>query len=798
MKTKYLLSIVMLLLLVFAQVVSAGKTKPDLSEILEKAHKAEKVPVIILFQERPTPADISIIKSDGASIKYQYDIINAVAAKVPIQAADKIAKRPFVKLVEPDYKVKLVLDNSIPQIQADKVWEIGVTGKGIDVAVIDTGIHDEHPSLTVETEIDYTGEGTDDLNGHGTHVAGIIASTDSTYRGVAYDADLFNVKVLNRFGSGFGSDVIKGIEWAVDNGAEVISMSLGAEIETCDGTDAISQAVDKAVSRGIVVVVAVGNSGPDSGTITSPGCSKKGIAIGAVDSEDNVPSFSSRGPTDDGRVKPDLVAPGVTITSTWNDNSFKSLSGTSMSTPHVSGVAALLLEIDPSLNPSGILEVLKLTALDLGLDENTQGAGRVDAYEAYIVVSNITEEPIEDNKTEEKREENKTREDKKIGGRGKEFGLSKKRGIGPGNPFYFVDKLSERLSLIFTFNKVKKAEKYLEFAEERLAEAIEEDAAKTIDDLLEEYQGSIDKANEISSIARQLGEDVTKVSELVAIATSIHFDVLDDLYSRVPEQAKASVKEARDFSKKGNIEAISILKDIKPQRAAELNIDYAGKNLLRAQEKARNGKSNEVEGLVVDYGERIKEAEKISQIANNVDAENIDKLVAEASSKHLDILADIYEKVPEQAKPAVTKAITVSVEGRERAVEALKKKDALGTIPEQIPIPKEIKGKIPAIAKGKIPTIIPKEKPEEEEIEVEIPEKPSVTTTPSTATKGQATGSEVGSEAGTSAGGVASSESSDSGDGSGSGSGGSSGSSGGSSSGSSGGKGSGKNSGGRP
>ena len=240
MKTRYLFPILVFFLLVFVQVVNAGEIKPDLSEILSKAHKAEKVPVIVLFHEKPTPADISIIKSDGASIKYQYTLIDAVAIQVPVQAADKIAKRPFVKLVEPDYKVKLVLDNSIPQIQADKVWEIGVTGKGIDVAVIDTGIHDEHPSLTVEIEVDYTGEGTDDLQGHGTHVAGIIASTGSTYKGVAYDADLFNVKVLNKFGSGSGSDVIKGIEWAVDNGAEVIRMSLGAEIKTCDGTDAIS------------------------------------------------------------------------------------------------------------------------------------------------------------------------------------------------------------------------------------------------------------------------------------------------------------------------------------------------------------------------------------------------------------------------------------------------------------------------------------------------------------------------------------------------------------------------------
>jgi len=377
MNSKYF--VILLFSLMLLQSAEAGQLKADLSEIISKS-TSESIPVIILFHEKPTLAEIGIIKSDGASIKYQYSIIDAVAARIPVQAAEKIAKRDFVKLIEPDYKVKLILDKSILQIQADLVWKLNVTGKGIDIAILDTGIHDEHPALTVQKEVDYTGEGTDDLNGHGTHAAGIAASVDSTYRGVAYGSNLFNVKVLDKEGSGYGSDVIKGMEWAENNGAEIISMSLGAEIEPCDGTDAISLAVDKIVSKNVVAVVAAGNSGPDPGTITSPGCSKKGITVGAVDDNDKVPSWSGRGPTDDGRIKPDLVAPGVGIISTWNDNSFKSVSGTSMSTPHVSGVAALLLEVDSSLTPSDINEILKINAVDLNLDENTQGSGRVDAY----------------------------------------------------------------------------------------------------------------------------------------------------------------------------------------------------------------------------------------------------------------------------------------------------------------------------------------------------------------------------------------------------------------------------------
>jgi len=359
--------------------------------------------VIILFHDKPTDAQINIVKSESASVKYQYHIINGVAARISSSVIGVIRNLTFVKSVEPDYKVKMVLDESVPQINVDDVWNEGLTGKGVDIAVLDTGVHDEHPALNVEKEVDFTGEGTDDLNGHGTHAAGIIASTNSTYRGVAYGANLFNVKVLNQTGSGYASDVIAGIDWSVENGADVISMSLGTTVDPCDGTDPLSQAVDEAVNEGVVVVVSAGNNGPDMGTITSPGCAKNAITVGAVDSNNDVPSWSSRGPTDDGRVKPDILAPGVSIVSTWNDNSFKSLSGTSMSTPFVTGIIALLLEKKPSLKPFQIKDILKSTAVDLGLDENTQGSGRVDAYAAYLYVNNVTNESIqgEENKTEE-------------------------------------------------------------------------------------------------------------------------------------------------------------------------------------------------------------------------------------------------------------------------------------------------------------------------------------------------------------------------------------------------------------
>ncbi len=562
--------LVMLVLIFLVPMIPAGELKPDLSEILSETPATENVSVIILFVDTPTPADISIIKSDGASIKYQYKIIDAVAAKLPAQAAEKIANRAFVELVEPDYEVKLVLDKSIPQIRADEVWETGLTGKNIDIAVLDTGIHDEHPALFVAREIDYTGEGTDDLHGHGTHVAGIIASTDSNYKGVAYDSNLFNVKVLNQDGSGFGSDVIEGIEWAVDNGAEIISISFGAEIDNCDGTDSVSRAVDEAVKSGVVVAIAAGNSGPDSETITTPACSKEGIAVGAVDDDDTIPSFSSRGPTSDGRTKPDLVAPGVSITSTWKDNSFRVFSGTSVSSPHVSGVVALLLELESSLKPADIKEILKSNAFDLGLDENTQGAGRVDAYESYLSLVNVTEEPAE-NETEPSNETEETPEDEEIE-ESPGFGA----GIKPGNVFYGLDRLFERIGLALTFDPLEKAKLHVKHSEERLAEAhllLEEGETEKARKSIGEYGESLNNSRRISEIARGLGENTTTVDELVAEATSIHLKVLGEIYNKVPEQARPSIEQAIENSARGREEAVNALREIQESEQEETETD---------------------------------------------------------------------------------------------------------------------------------------------------------------------------------------------------------------------------------
>jgi len=371
------------------QFVSAGEIKRDLNNLIENSIDNEKIPVIISFKDKPSQADINIIKLSGADIKYRYSIIDAIAVKLPVKAIKNLEKNKFISTIEPDYEMEISLDASADYIQADDVWNLNLTGKNIDVAILDTGIHDEHPSLNVEMEVDFTGEGTDDLNGHGTHVAGIVASKDPIYKGVAYDSDLYNVKVMTTEGGGYASDIIQGIEWSVNNGAEIISMSLSSQLTICDGTDSISRAVDNAVDNGVIVVVAAGNWGfGGNGTVGSPGCAEKALTVGSVSDgsafgdTDYIPSWSGKGPTYDGRVKPDLVAPGVSIISTWNNNGFVIKSGTSMSTPHVSAIAALLLEADQDLNSDEIKDILKESAIDLGYDENIQGAGKVNVYEA--------------------------------------------------------------------------------------------------------------------------------------------------------------------------------------------------------------------------------------------------------------------------------------------------------------------------------------------------------------------------------------------------------------------------------
>jgi serine protease AprX len=337
-----------------------------------------------------------ILKPWREAIFRHFRLIPATALRVKAGELKALEEDPRVEAIWPDKPVYALLDVSVPLIRAPQVWEKGFTGRGIKVAVVDTGIDYEHPDFSGRI-LAYTsfvgGDGKDD-HGHGTHVAGIIAGSGEAsggkYRGVAPEALLLSAKVLRADGSGMMSDVMAGIEWAVEQGAKVINLSLGSP-GPCDGTDALSAMCDAAVKAGVVVCAAAGNDGPSPGTVGSPGCAREVITVGASDDSDQVAPFSSRGPTADGRVKPDILFPGVGIvscraggTSMGNpvDDFYTSASGTSMATPHASGVAALLLQAYPDLNPAQVKARMMASALNLNLDPNTQGAGRGDALAA--------------------------------------------------------------------------------------------------------------------------------------------------------------------------------------------------------------------------------------------------------------------------------------------------------------------------------------------------------------------------------------------------------------------------------
>lgn len=332
-----------------------------------------------------------------------YSLINAKAMQLRLSDIDGLSEDDSVEYIWADLPVHTCLDLSVPAIGAPQVWSAGYQGAGVKLAIVDTGIDPNHPDfagrITARKSF-VSGEDEDDHNGHGTHVASIAAgsgaASEGKFRGVAPEASLYIAKVLNRHGGGSMSTVMAGIEWAVEQGAQVINLSLGSS-GSCDGTDALSTLCDAAVEqRGVVLCVAAGNDGPEPSTVGAPGCARLVITIGAVDDNDRVTDFSSRGPTADGRVKPDILFPGQWITAAQAAGTqagdvvspgYVALRGTSMATPHAAGATCLLLQAKPELTPGEIKGALLETARDLNVPANDQGAGRAEVFKAFQLLT---------------------------------------------------------------------------------------------------------------------------------------------------------------------------------------------------------------------------------------------------------------------------------------------------------------------------------------------------------------------------------------------------------------------------
>lgn len=384
----------------------------------KRAAATSTLRIIVQFHNKVSLGRIRVLRKHLRSfdlpVKHRLYMLNAVASEVTMKGLRRMCSCKEVKRIYLDNIKKLLLSVATPSIGSTAVRKTkGLTGRGINVAIIDTGVF-PHPDLTrPANRIIYFKDLLSrrkrpyDDNGHGTHVAGDIAgngwSSNGRIRGPAPKAGIVAIKAFNRAGDALDSTIIKGIEWCIRNrkrfNLRILNLSFGSPgFASCSG-DLLCQAVEKAAKSGIVVVVAAGNAGPRRSTIESPGNSPSAITIGAVDdhrnasqADDSITFYSSRGPVSKGRTKPDLVAPGESIISLRSPRSrldrefpgmrigkrYFVMSGTSVAAPLVAGAAAQLLQWKPKLTPKQVKALLKRNAFSLGLRPNTGGSGEIN------------------------------------------------------------------------------------------------------------------------------------------------------------------------------------------------------------------------------------------------------------------------------------------------------------------------------------------------------------------------------------------------------------------------------------
>ncbi|WP_088102057.1 S8 family serine peptidase [Halalkalibacter urbisdiaboli] len=388
--------------------------------------KRKRISIIIkfekgCFEEGCQEVDSVFSNHTGCTIRNEFLSISCCSAVItPSVLEELLTNCQHIKKMYLNREVTALLDTAVQSANAKNVVRNGteLTGEGVTVAVIDTGIY-PHQDLSgrITGFVDFINQRTDpyDDNGHGTHCAGDAlgdgSASSGVYQGPAPKANVIGVKVLDKMGSGSLETIMQGVEWCINYNQEhpnqpihIISLSLGAPAQQYDNEndDPMVQIVEKAWEEGITVCVAAGNEGPEARTIASPGISDQVITVGALDdrdtaetrSDDDVASFSSRGPTIYGKEKPDILAPGVDIVSLRSPNSYLDklqkanrvgsdyfvLSGTSMATPICAGVAALILQHNPNATPDEIKELLKSgTDLWRDRDPNIYGAGYLNA-----------------------------------------------------------------------------------------------------------------------------------------------------------------------------------------------------------------------------------------------------------------------------------------------------------------------------------------------------------------------------------------------------------------------------------
>ena len=353
--------------------------------------------------------------------KHRMVTIPWVSARISRAVLQKLRDHANVAIIEEDIPIHALLAESAPLIGADRSWDLGVTGAGINVAILDTGIDTDHPDLQNSlaweecflsgarcpgsTTGRASGDGSaEDGHGHGTHVAGIITSDNTTHRGVAPDAGIVAIKVLDDSGSGLMSDIEHGLDWVAANYAAydigIVNMSLGSGVSygyACDNEyTSMSEVVAQVRSKGVMLFAASGNDGEDSG-INMPACLSNVVSVGSV-YDDNVGALNysvcSETETAADQItcfsnvsdNLDLLAPGAIIVSSKTGGGSISMSGTSMAAPHAAAVAALLLEANSDQSPDEIIDLMTETGATV-YDDRLGEEGwlpRVDAETAVL------------------------------------------------------------------------------------------------------------------------------------------------------------------------------------------------------------------------------------------------------------------------------------------------------------------------------------------------------------------------------------------------------------------------------
>lgn len=376
------------------QKISALLLRPEFTENPDKPCR-----LIVEMASPFTDKIASYVEANEGTVHHEMRLVPSIVVEMPYSAIQMMVLSPHVRKIWHDTRVSALLNIAVPTVGGSKAHDLGFTGKDVTVAVIDTGIF-PHPDL-IYPENRIVGwhdllndrQSPYDDNGHGTHVTGIIAGNGTAsrgkYTGMAPDAKLVGIKALDKDGGGNTSDVITALEWCIQNretyNIKAINLSLGAAAQDSYSQDPLCRAVSAAWNSGMVVCVAAGNDGPDAGTINTPGINPKAITVGNLDdnrttdaTDDALSDSSSRGPTVDNLVKPDLLAPGTNIMSLRVGGGYRALTGTSMATPMATGAVAQILQQSPTLKPDQVKSQILKNARDLGLESNFEGSGALN------------------------------------------------------------------------------------------------------------------------------------------------------------------------------------------------------------------------------------------------------------------------------------------------------------------------------------------------------------------------------------------------------------------------------------